>query len=347
MTDFQKPMRLRPGDTVAVLSPSWGGPSLYPHVFDLGLANLRDLLGVHIQEYPTTRMAASELHDNPRRRAEDLNAAFADPSIKAIFASIGGDDSVRLLPYLDASAIAGNPKIVMGYSDTTILLTYANQLGFVTFNGPSVMSGFAQAKTLPALFGTQIRQMLMEPSEEYCYAPYPERVIKSERWQSASAYAAELEYAPNAGWRWLQGGGVIQGKLFGGCISVLEFLKGTEWWPEPDFWQSKILFLETSEEKPTPDQVKYILRNYGMQGIFDKISGLLFARPELYTLEEREVLFKAIVGVVTGEFGRSDLPIVAEMDFGHEAPQFILPLGVTAEIDCEKQTFRLVEACVL
>ncbi len=346
MTSFQKPKRLEPGDTVAVLSPSWGGPSVYPAVFDLGLSNLRDLLGVTVQEYPTTRMAASELHDNPRRRAEDLNAAFADPKICAIFASIGGDDSVRLLPYLDAKIIVSNPKILMGYSDTTTLLTYANQLGLVTFNGPSIMAGFAQTKTLPPAFSHHIRQILMEPSESYSYAPYTERVVKSQRWE-APGYGAELEYAPNSGWRWLQGEGAVQGRLFGGCIEVLEFLKSTRWWPAPDFWQGKILFLETSEDKPTPSQVKYMLRNYGMQGIFDQITGLLFARPELYAMEERETLFQTIVSVVAGEFGRSDLPIVAEMDFGHEAPQFILPLGVTAEINCIRQTLRLMESCVL
>ena len=346
MTDFLKPMRLRPGDTVAVLSPSWGGPHLYPQAFDAGLSSLRELLGVTLQEYTTTRMAPGELHDNPRLRAEDVNAAFADPSIRAIFASIGGDDSVRLLPYLDADLIAANPKILMGFSDTTILLTYANQLGLVTFNGPSIMAGFAQTKTLPPQFAAHVRQMLMEPSAEYVYAPYAERVVKAERWESEK-YTAALEYAPNAGWRWLQGKDTALGPLFGGCIEVLEFFKSTRWWPGPDFWQGKILFLETSEDKPTPDQVKYLLRNYGMQGVFDQLAGLLFARPEAYTLEERETLHKTIVSVVAGEFGRSDLPIVAEMDFGHEAPQFILPLGVTAEIDCRQQTFRLVEPCVL
>ena len=346
MTEFQKPMRLSPGDKVAVLSPSWGGPALYPQVFDLGLSQLRDLLGVSVQEYPTTRMSPDDLHENPRLRAADVNAAFADPSVRAIFASIGGDDSMRLLPYLDASLIKSNPKILMGYSNTTILLTYANQLGLVTFNGPSVMAGFAQTKTLPPAFAAHVRQMLTEPSAEYIYVLYAERVTKSQRW-GVESYTAELEYAPNAGWRWLQGSGVTQGQLFGGCISVLEFLKGTEWWPKPEFWQGKILFLETSEEKETPDQVARMLRNYGMQGLFDQISGLLFARPELYTLEERKTPFQAIVSVVAGEFGRPDLPIIAEMDFGHEAPQFILPLGVKAEIDCRNQSFRLVESCIL
>ncbi len=345
MTRFQKSMRLRPGDTVAVLTPSWGGPSLYPGVFDLGLANIRDLLGVQIKEYPTTRMSTEGLHGNPRRRAEDLNAAFADPQVKAIVSSIGGDDSVRLLPYLDAEAIAANPKILMGFSDTTTLLACANQLGLVTFNGPSVMAGFAQIKTLPPSFGQHVRQTLTEPSREYAYAPYAERVVEAQRWE-APDYTGEATFAPNAGWRWLQGSSVVQGLLFGGCIEVLEFIKGTRWWPATDFWQGKILFLETSEEKPTPDQVKYMLRNYGMQGVLGQIAGLLLARPQFYTMEEREMLFQAVISVVAGEFGRPDLPIIAEMDFGHEAPQSILPLGVMAKIDCPRQTFRLVEACL-
>ncbi len=345
MREFQKPRRLRPGETVAVLSPSWGGPSVYPSVFDLGLANLRDLLGVEVKEYPTTRMATAGLHGNPRRRAEDVNSAFADPGVKAIISSIGGDDSVRLLPYLDAEAIAANPKILMGFSDTTTLLAYATQQGLVTFNGPSVMAGFAQQKTLPPAFAEHVRQMLMEPTEGHVYAPYPERVVEWQRWETPG-YTGEVTFAPNGGWRWLQGDMVVQGPLFGGCIEVLEFLKSTDWWPPYDFWAGKVLFLETSEEKPTPDQVKYMLRNYGMQGVFDQLAGLLFARPQFYTMEERETLFQTIIGVVSDEFGRPDLPIIAEMDFGHEGPQSILPLGVTAEIDCTHRTFRLVEACI-
>ncbi len=345
MTEVQKPPRLRPGDTVAVLSPSWGGPSVYPDVFDLGLANLRGLLGVDVKEYPTTRMASEELHQNPRRRADDVNAAFADPSIKAVIASIGGDDSIRLLPYLDEDTIAANPKILMGFSDTTTLLTYANLRGLVTFNGPSAMAGFAQLKTLPPSFGAHVHALLTEPTPEYAYAPYAERVTVFQDWGTPS-YTGEVGFTPNDGWCWLQGEGVVRGTLFGGCAEVLEFLKGTPWWPPLDFWEGKLLFLETSEEKPTPAQVKYMLRNYGMQGVLDRIAGLLFARPMLYSPEEREKLHGIIVSVVAGEFGRSDLPVVTEMDFGHEPPQSILPLGVVAEIDCARRTFKLVEACV-
>lgn len=137
-----KPARLANGDTVAIVSPSWGGPSIFPHVYDKGLEAIRDL-GLRIKEFPSARADNDYLFQNPRARAKDINDAFADVEVNAIFASIGGDDSIRILPFLDPVTIKKNPKILMGYSDTTTLLTYINQMGLVTFNGPSVMAGIS------------------------------------------------------------------------------------------------------------------------------------------------------------------------------------------------------------
>src|SRR5947208_3119002 len=96
VTDAQSitPHRLRPGDTVAVLSPSWGGPSRFPAVFELGVKNLREVFGFQVKEYATARMDADELYYHPERRADDINVAFSDADIQAIITSIGGDDSV-------------------------------------------------------------------------------------------------------------------------------------------------------------------------------------------------------------------------------------------------------------
>src|SRR3989344_2021892 len=149
---FIKPNRLQPGDTVAVVSPSWGGPSLFPNIYESGISTLKDKLGLKIKEYPTARMNTEELYKNPKIRATDINNAFADTEVKAIFSTIGGEDSVRILPFLDERIILSNPKIIMGYSDTSTLLQNLNRIGLVTFHGPSIMSGFAQAGNLPEEF---------------------------------------------------------------------------------------------------------------------------------------------------------------------------------------------------
>ena len=342
------PNRLQPGDTVAVLSPSWGGPSCFPPVFDLGLSNLRQLFGLEIKEYPTARMDNDDLYRNPRARAEDINAAFEDTEVRAIIASIGGEDSVRVLPYLDEDTIRRNPKILMGYSDTSTFLTYLNhRLDLVTFNGPSIMARFAQMRHLSPSFIDHIRKILMEPAPTYLYEPYGSWPDGYRDW-SAPGYHGETKpmQADEEGWRWLQGEDAVKGRLFGGCIEVLEFMKGTSYWPAPGFWKGRILFLETSEEKPSTDFVRYWLRNYGMQGVYDQIAALLIGRARDYTPEEKQALYKTVVDVVAGEFGRSDLPVVANMDFGHTDPQIILPLGALAEVDCRQITFRLLQAAV-
>ena len=81
---------------------------------------------------------------NPQARADDLMRALADPTIKAIISMIGGEDSIRLLPYIDLNIIRTNPKIFMGYSDTTITHYICWKAGLSSFYGPSFMAGFAE-----------------------------------------------------------------------------------------------------------------------------------------------------------------------------------------------------------
>ena len=146
--NFTKPSRLVEGDTVALISPSWGAPSIYPDIFERGVKELENL-GLKTKEFPTARMNAEMLYENPMLRAEDVVQAFADPDVKAIVTSIGGDDSVRILDHVDWGIIQKNPKIFMGFSDTTTLLVALNMGGLVTFHGPSIMAGLAQINAFP------------------------------------------------------------------------------------------------------------------------------------------------------------------------------------------------------
>ncbi len=266
-----------------------------------------------------------------------------DKDVDAIFVSIGGDDSVRILPYLDVEMILNNPKIIMGYSDTTTILTYLNQKGLVTFYGPTVMSGFSQLNSFEEDFKKHIEDVLLNNNDEYIYKPYKNYSEGYPDWNKIESVGLVNQKKKNSGWRWLQGFGKCEGELFGGCIEVLEFMKATEFWCEPSFWKNKILFFETSEEKPSVNQVSRMLRNYGMQGVFDKISALIFGRARDYSIAEKKQLDDAILNIVVGEFGNNKIPIITDMDFGHTDPQWILPLGIKAQIDCKKKEFKLVE----
>jgi len=280
-----------------------------------------------------------------RKRAEDISAAFADPEVKGIFSSIGGEDSVRILQFLNSKQILSTPKIFMGYSDAHTVVTYLNSVGLVTYAGPCVMAGFSQMKEFSRAFSHHVRNLLFENADRYKYEPYQ---LYSERYPDWSVVENTGRTNPkkrNPGWKWLQlGKAKAKGRLFGGCMDVLEFMKGTRYWPqEVEFWDGKILFFETSENKPAPDLVRYWLRNYGTQGVLGRITGLLFGRPVDYTEEEKLKFEESVLSVVRGEFGRDDIPIVSDMDFGHTDPQFIMPLGIEAEIDSDSKQFVITE----
>ena len=136
------PLKPGPGDRVAVLSPSAGLPERFPRPFELGLARLRDEFGLVPVEYPATRRMAASAAD----RAADIHAAFTDPGIAAVIASIGGDDQVTVLPHLDVGLLRAHPKPFFGYSDNTCLLAYLASLGIVGYHGGSVMVEFGRPR---------------------------------------------------------------------------------------------------------------------------------------------------------------------------------------------------------
>lgn len=339
-----KPTKLKQGSKIAIISPSSGLPNLFPDIYELGLKNIKEVLGLEIIEMPTARISPDELYKNPKCRAEDINNAFADTNIDGIITSIGGYESIRILKYLDTDMILKNPKFIMGFSDATTFLTYLNYLGMVTFYGPSVMAGFAQLNYLPDKVIEHTRSILFSDNYPYEYTPYKDWTNGYKDWNNKDTLGECTEFYTNKnGWRFLQGKESVQGKLWGGCIDVLEFMKSTQYWPQNNFWDDKILFFETSEEKPLPNQVGYMLRNYGVQGVFEKIKGIIFGRPKDYSDKEKDDLDNIILSIVKDEFNNSTIPIVVDVDFGHTDPKLILPLGCQVSLEPESNKFILME----
>jgi muramoyltetrapeptide carboxypeptidase LdcA involved in peptidoglycan recycling len=344
-----KPKKLQPGDTVAAISLSWGGPGTFPHRYEAGKQQLQNEFGLNVVETPLTLKDAAWLHNHPEARAEDLMNAFADPSIKAIISTIGGDDSIRILPYLDLDLIRSNPKIFMGYSDTTITHLACFKAGLVSFFGPSVMAGFAENGGMFPFMVDSVRKSLFSTTPIGEVKPHTGGwTAEILDWANPENQSRRRSLLPSTGWKFTQGKGVRQGHLMGGCLEVLDFLRGTDFWPESTTWQNAILFLETSEEAPSPNVLKYILRTYASMRILHKLSGILFARPGGDTSPDQfEDYDNVFHQVVTEEEGLSELPIITHMDFGHTDPMFILPYGVKAEIDCETRKFTILENAVV
>lgn len=339
-----KPPRLRPGDTIAVVSTSWGGPHLFPWRFDAGLRTLRETFGLRVRELPSARRPPDDLYADPRARADDLNAAFADDDVAAIISSIGGDDSVRVLPFLDGELAARRPKILMGYSDTTTQLLFYRGHGLVTFHGPSVMSGLAQLAELGDDVVDHARTLLFEARDEYCYPGFGRYHVGFHDWADPANAAVAGDCVTDDGPHVLQGAGSVVGPMLGGCIEVLDMLRGTEFWPTGEMWDGALMLLETSEEAPSTDQVGRWLRSYGVLGLFDRVAGVLVGRARDYSPQAKRELDEVVLRVVRDEFGAGGLPVVTNLDFGHTDPQWVLPLGVPTRVDCATGALTLLES---
>ena len=123
---------------------SWGGPGAFPHRYQAGKEQFVQEFGVEVVETPHALKDPAWLARHPEARALDLMEAFADPSIRGIISTIGGDESIRLLPHIRPDVIIANPKVFLGYSDTTVSHLVCLRAGLVSFYGPAFMSGFAE-----------------------------------------------------------------------------------------------------------------------------------------------------------------------------------------------------------
>ncbi|MFD9301451.1 S66 peptidase family protein [Streptomyces sp. NPDC060048] len=337
MTAPLHPAKPRPGDRIAVLSPSAGLPGLFPRPYELGLRRLSEDFGLKPVEYPTTRtMGAS-----PEERAADIHAAFADPEIKAVIASIGGDDQITVIPHLDAALLRANPKPFFGYSDNTNLLLFLRDLGMVTYHGGSVMVEFGRPGAMHPQSADSLRAALFT-SGEYEITPAAASGDVNRPWDDPRTFDAEPELEPADGWTWHQGDRVVEGIAWGGNLEILSWLLMADRVARPaGAHAGGVLFLETSEEMPRAEEVYRILRGMGERGLLRQFPALLMGRAKSWSfenrlgseerrrhrLEQREAVLRAL-----GEYA-PDTMAVFDVDLGHTDPQVVIPVGGRVRVD--------------
>ena len=340
-----KPSALRRGDLVASVSLSWGGPSVFPHRYEAGKHQLEQTFGVKVVESRHALADHEWLASHPEARASDLMEVFADPSIKGIVSTIGGDDSIRILPFLDLTVIRENPKVFLGYSDTTVSHFACLKAGVVSFYGPAVMAGFGENGGLFPYMISSIRR-------NFCSTePIGLIIPNADGWTCERLDWAEpgLQNQPRrlnhgSGWHWLKGTGIRRGKLIGGCLEVIDWLRGSPVWPNLSVWQESILFVEISEEAIPPIAVVRIFRSIAATGALEATRAILFGRP--YGDEKTFAAYDDALLQVCREFGLESLPLVTRMDFGHTDPMFTIPYGVEAELNCDRRELRIIDSAV-
>jgi|CXWL01.1.fsa_nt_gi muramoyltetrapeptide carboxypeptidase len=316
MTGYVKPHHLRIGDKVGIVSPS-STIKNFPRRLSRGIESL-EKLGLEVVLASNAKNYFGHNAGTPEERADDINGMFNDVTIKAIICSTGGLNANAVLPLLDYALIEKNPKIFCGYSDITILNNaITHKTNIVTFNGPTVLPTFGE-------YGG-VHEFTIEYFEKALFSNSSIGVLKSAKefsdenlwWETEDDRSSAMSLARPM---YTVHEGETEGVLLGGNLNTLCFLGGTEYLPD---FSEAILFLEDEGEGTayTERRLFYLEQI----GILKKIKGIIFARPYRFSTDSSDRTLDDILSF----FGRRyDIPIVANVDFGHTLPMITLPLGI-------------------
>ncbi|MER5318079.1 S66 peptidase family protein [Streptosporangium roseum] len=335
--DLIQPPKLTAGDRVAVVSPSFAAPGMFPAVHELAMRRLRDEFGLEPVEYPTTRRLGATARD----RAADLMDAFADPGIRAVLATIGGDDQLSVLPFLDPAVVTADPKPFVGYSDNTNLLNWLWNLGVAGCHGGSTMVHLGRGGGLHPVSAGSLRAALLTGGDMELH---PVEVFSEDEldWGDPASLNRAAPTRPGPGWTWHRPDRVVTAPTWGGDLEILHWNLAADRWIRPvEDYAGCVLLLETSEEMPSAQEVFRMLRNAGERGLLAQFPAILVGTAKAsslqrrtasderdgYRAEQREAILRAL------DHYSPEAMAVFGVDFGHTDPQWVLPYGGLVTVD--------------
>ncbi|MDO4611965.1 MAG: LD-carboxypeptidase [Candidatus Saccharibacteria bacterium] len=356
---MKKPAALKRGDKIAIVSLSDGvlGEPFAKHEVVLLEKRLREEFGLNFAYMDNAKKGIEYLKKHPEARAKDLIQAFTDKNIKAIWTVLGGDDTFRILPFLMndefKKIVQENPKVFLGFSDTTNNHLMLYKLGLLTYYAPSLLADVAELGPEIFPYTKEWLMELFEPNTKKQIASSPVWYGERKSFGEDQLGVRRPEYPEKHGFEFVRGKGVVEGKLLGGCLdSLYEMLKYVRYddqkeifekypiFPEKEIWRDKVLFIETSEEKPTPEKYEKMLEALEARGVFEAISAMIVGKPqgEVYYEEYKNILLRFAE--------KYNLPFVYNLNFGHNAPRMVLPYGQKILINFDEQKITLVEEMV-
>lgn len=335
--DFVEVPKAKTGDKVAVLSPSFAAPAVAPAIHEQAMERLRSVTGLVPVEYPTTRQLGASATD----RARDLTEAFKDPEIRAILATIGGDDQITVVPHVDPNAVLHDPKPFLGYSDNTNMLNWLWLHGVPAFYGGSTQVHIGPGPGLDPVHEQSLRAALLTGEQLEILDPGESEDYGID-WADPRSLQEFGEREPTEPWSWAGPSTSVTGRTWGGTIEVLQWILSAGRFPtDPAVLAGVILLLETSEMMIPAQEFGWILRSMGERGLLEVVSGVIVARPLTSDLSrqasatERAAMRQAqrdtAIDMVTRY--NPNVPIVVGPPFGHTRPQWILPYGGHVTID--------------
>ncbi|GAB2458314.1 LD-carboxypeptidase [Nocardioides hungaricus] len=335
--EFVSVPKAKPGDKVAVLSPSFAAPAVAPAVHEQAMERLATVTGLTPVEYPTTR----KLGASPEDRAADLNEAFRDPEIRAVLAAIGGEDQITVVPHLNADLARHDPKPFLGYSDNTNILNWLWTHGIPGYYGGSTQVQLGPGPRLDPVHEQSLRAALLGGERLELIEPGESEDIGHD-WNDPRALSEFGEREPTEPWTWAGPAKSVTGRTWGGCIEVVQWILTAGRFPaDPAEVGGGVLLLETSEELIPAREFGWILRSLGERGLLASVDAVVVARPPTsdFTVrpsaEERKAKRAEQRDAAISVVGRYNpgAVIVVGPPFGHTRPQWIVPYGGLMTVD--------------
>jgi muramoyltetrapeptide carboxypeptidase len=293
---------LQPGDTVGIVAPA---SNIKREALEQGCESLQRM---GYKPFYLESIFEQDLYfaGSVERRARELELIFESPEVKAIICARGGYGASHLLRQLDVNKIVRNPKIFVGYSDNTTLLTwFADAIGLIVFHGPMVTKDFVN-----------------------------EDGVETTSWQAALSGQEQWNIPLNPEVTGLSDGSAT-GILYGGCLSMLVASLGT---PYEIRTENKILFVEDFAEKPY--QIDRMLMQMKLAGKLDNVRGIIFGEMlDCLQTQDQGYTLQEVVLRIIGDIG---VPVAYGLRSGHVSRQNItLPIGVKAELQVRKSEVSL------
>lgn len=337
------PIKLKKWSKIATVSSSWWWAWLFRHRYDAWIKQLKNEFWIEIIEMENTLKDPDWVYNNPRARAEDLMSAFLDKNIHWIISSIWWEDGIRILPYIDFEIIRDNPKIFIGYSDSTIIHFICYKAWIRSYYWPAIMTWFAENWWMFQYMIDSINKTLFSSEEIWEIKPniswWTNEFLD---WWDPWNLNVRRKLNKNTPWRFLQWNWFVSWELLWWCIDVFYFIWGTNIWPNKEQWKWKILFIETSEENMSESSFERILRTMWIQGILWNLNWIIMGRAQ-----NEKNYDNSLLKIVNWEFWLNNLPIITNMDFGHTDPMFIIPIWAKMTLDFNSQKVFINESWTL
>lgn len=266
--------KLKVGDSIGIFSPSSPITYLCPKRFERAKKYLQ-VKGFKIIEGNLTGKQDFYRSGSIKERAEELNRLIRNPEVKCIMSTIGGMNSNSILPYIDFESFKKNPKIIVGYSDVTaILLAIYAQTGISTYYGPALVASFGELPPFVDYTYKCFEEIAMDDTEIPYIFEIPEYWTDEYiNWETQDRSKEKREN------KWITvHEGIAKGRVIGGNLNTIQGIWGSKYMPEIKY--GDILFIEDSlKDAATIERSFSFLK---INGVFDKISGIILGKHELF-----------------------------------------------------------------